>query len=272
MDICISTWSLRDHVGQEFPLSRFGHIVKERYDISAVEICQMHLVTYRFGFAFPAQESYFLDAVRTAMLKDNIKIINVPVDVGNISQIDAAAREFDMNVVKSWLHTAKYLGSQAVRVNTESVITRGDSSKVEVSLVIAKESFRKLALYAEELGMQLLLENHGGLSSNPDSIIEIVEAVANDHFGICADLGNFADDIRYKALEKLAPYTKLIHAKTYDFDETGEMKEFDFRECLRIFKRTGYDGYISIEFEGKGDQWQGVSQTLELITKSWNNA
>jgi len=73
MDICISTWSLRDHVGQEFPLSRFGHIVKERYDISAVEICQMHLVTYRFGFAFPAQESYFLDAIRTAMLKETSK-------------------------------------------------------------------------------------------------------------------------------------------------------------------------------------------------------
>ena len=102
-------------------------------------------------------------------------------------------------------------------------------------------------------------------------MIEVVEAVANSHFGICADLGNFSGDIRYKALEKLAPYTKLIHAKTYDFDQAGEMKEFDFRECLQIFKRTGYDGYISIEFEGKGDQWKGVSQTLELITKSWNN-
>lgn len=269
MQICISSWSLRDHVGREFPLSEFGRVVKDRFGILAVELCQMHFVTYDFGFAFPAQEAAFLEKILTTAQQDKVKIVNVPIDVGNISQTDEQARAFDLEIVKSWIRTAKRIGSQAVRVNTESVITREHPIKVPVSLSVAKESFRSLALYAEEIGIQLLLENHGGLSSDPDNIIEVVESVASEHFGICADLGNFADDVRSEGLKKLAPYTKLIHAKTYDFDERGEVAAFDFGECLHIFKQRGYDGFISVEFEGKGDQWEGVQQTIELINKYW---
>lgn len=269
MNICISTWSLRDHVGREFPLSEFGRVVKDRYGISAVELCQMHFVTYDFGFAFPAQESYFLDAVRIAAERDNITIVNVPVDVGNISQIDETRRMFDLAVVKTWMAAAKRIGSQAVRINTESVITREQAGQVEVSLSMTKESFKRLAEYAEELDIQLLLENHGGLSSDPDNIVEIVKAVNSDHFGLCADLGNFSDDVRAKGLKKMASYTKLVHAKTYDFNENGEIREFNFGNCLQIFKNIGYNGYISVEFEGKGDQWDGVQRTIELIEKYW---
>ena len=100
-------------------------------------------------------------------------------------------------------------------------------------------------------------------------MVEIAHAIDSKHFGLCADFGNFSDDIRIKGLKKLAPYTRLIHAKTYDFDRKGEVKEYNFEECLRIFKNAGYDGYISVEFEGKGDQWAGVQRTIELIEKYW---
>ena len=269
MDLCVSSWSLRDHVGQEFPLCEFGRIIKERFGISAVELCQMHFVTYDFGFAFPAQEAAFLDEIRTTAQRDGITILNIPVDVGNLSQLDERGRAFDLQVVKTWIAAAKHAGSRAVRVNTESVIARKRPIKVPVSLSVAKESFGQLAKLAEQLDIQLLLENHGGLSSDPDNIIEIVEAVGSEHFGLCADLGNFADDIRIEGLKKLAPYTKLVHAKAYDFDENGEIGEFDFGKCLRIFKNRGYEGPISVEFEGAGDQWNGVKQTIELIKKHW---
>jgi len=269
MDLCVSSWSLRDHVGQEFPLCEFGRIIKERFGISAVELCQMHFVTYDFGFAFSAQEAAFLDEIRTTAQRDEITILNIPVDVGNLSQLDERGRAFDLQVVKTWIAAAKHVGSRAVRVNTESVIARERPNKVPVSLSVAKESFGQLARLAEQLDIQLLLENHGGLSSDPDNIIEVVEAVASEHFGLCADLGNFADDIRIEGLKKLVPYTKLVHAKTYDFDENGEISEFDFGKCLQIFKNGGYDGPISVEFEGIGDQWNGVKQTIELIEKYW---
>jgi sugar phosphate isomerase/epimerase len=269
MELCVSSWSLRDHVGREFPLADFGRVAKDRFGISAVELCQMHFVTYDFGFAFPAQETAFLDEIKTTTERDAVTIVNIPVDVGNLSQLDEQGRAFDLQVVKTWMAAAKHVGSQAVRVNTESVIARERSIKVPVSLSVAKESFEQLAQFAEEVDIQLLLENHGGLSSDPDNIIEVVEAVASEHFGLCADLGNFADDIRIEGLKKLVPYTKLVHAKTYDFDENGEIGEFDFGKCLRIFKNRGYDGPISVEFEGAGDQWNGVKQTIELIKKHW---
>jgi sugar phosphate isomerase/epimerase len=256
-------------VGKQFPLSGFGRVVKERYGISAVELCQMHFTTYDFGFAFPVQESYFLDDIRNTAKKDGIKIVNVPVDVGNISQADEAGRTFDLTVVKTWMAAAKRIGSQAVRINTESVITREQATRVEVSLSKTRDSFRSLAGYAEELDIQLLLENHGGLSSDPENIIEVVKGVGSDHFGVCADFGNFPDDVRVEGLKKLVPYTKLVHAKTYDFDENDEVAEYNFGDCLRIFQDAGYSGYISVEFEGEGDQWEGVKRTIELIQKYW---
>ena len=75
--------------------------------------------------------------------------------------------------------------------------------------------------------------------------------------------------MRVDGLKRLAPYTKLVHAKTYDFDENGEVAEYNFGDCLRIFQDAGYSGYISVEFEGKGDQWEGVKRTIELIKKYW---
>jgi sugar phosphate isomerase/epimerase len=269
MEICISSWSLRDHVGREFPLRDFGRVVSERYGIRAVELCQMHFVTYDFGFAFPALESQFLDAIRARATADRIAIVNVPVDVGNVSQVDPSGRAFDLRIVRSWMEAAKRIGSRAVRVNTESVIARAESARAPVDLEVARESFRDLASYAEEVDIELLLENHGGLSSDPERIVAIAQAAQSDRFGICADLGNFPDAIRVASLQRLVPYTRLVHAKTYDFDRHGDMLQYDVRSCLRLFKDAGYDGYVSVEFEGTGDQWDGVARTIELIEKSW---
>ena len=270
MDIAISSWSLRDHVGREFPITDFGKTVKDRFGVTKVELCQMHFVTYDFGFAFPAQETAFLDDIRDKAERASIDIVNVPVDVGNVSQVNEEARAIDIEVVKTWIAAAKRCGSQAVRVNTESVIAREKPVKPPVSLSATKQSFAELCRFAEDLNIQLLLENHGGISANPEKILEILDEVSSNNFGICADLGNFDDGIRVSGLKKLAPHTRLLHAKTYDFNSKGEIDEFDFGKCLSIFKDAGYDGSISIEFEGSGDQWEGVEKTIALVKRYWD--
>jgi len=161
------------------------------------------------------------------------------------------------------------LGSKAVRVNTESVITRERKQQKPSSLDMAIRSYTELSNYAQELNLKLLLENHGGLSSDPENILRIVESVNHSSFGLCADFGNFEEAMRYDGLRKMAPYTWMVHAKTYDFDEKGEVPQFDFSRCLAIFRDSGFDGFISVEFEGQGEQYQGVQRTIDLIHKYW---
>lgn len=98
--------------------------------------------------------------------------------------------------------------------------------------------------------------------------MKLFEQVANPNFRICPDFGNFEDDIRFEALEmifKLNPV--LVYAKTYDFDESGNMTRFDFGKCVDIAKKSGYTGHYSVEFEGRGDQVDGVKKTIALLKR-----
>lgn len=84
--------------------------------------------------------------------------------------------------------------------------------------------------------MKLLIENHGGISGNPDNVVRILEEVGSDYLGTCPDFGNFPAEIRYEGLSKLAKYAVVVHAKTYEFDESGEETTIDMKRCIDIMK------------------------------------
>jgi hypothetical protein len=73
--------------------------------------------------------------------------------------------------------------------------------------------------------------------------------------------------LRYDSLALMAPYAAMVHAKALDLDANGEMAEYDFGRCVRIFRDAGYTGYYSAEFEGKGDQYAGTAANLGLLRK-----
>jgi len=269
MKICIASWSLRNYVGRKFPLAEFPQVVKAKYSVASVELAQMHFQDFSLGVTIPTNETSFLDEIKRGLEQTGCVLVNLPIDIGHVSQLDEKKKRFDLDVIKGWMKVARYLGSRAIRVNTESVITRERKGQKSSSLEMAIESYTELATYAKELNLKLLLENHGGLSGDPQNIIKIVEAVAHSSFGLCADFGNFDEAVRYRALEIMAPYVWLVHAKTYDFDENGEVPEYDFSKCLAIFRDNGFDGFVSVEFEGQGEQYEGVQRTIDLVHKYW---
>lgn len=203
-----------------------------------------------------------LTKVKAALRQYGVKVLNMPIDYGNISGLDEAKRKADLAVIKMWIDVASELGSMGARVNT------GHQPEGVFDLKVTAASYRELAEYAQAKGVALVMENHGGMSADPKNILKLFEMVNHPNFRVCPDFGNFEDAIRYEALDMIFNEPILVHAKTYVFDEHGDHVPFDFPRCVAIAKKHGYDGYYSIEFEGPGDQREGIRKTIELIRKS----
>jgi len=274
MDIIVSSVSLHRHLplartrrdesgvkrsGQTEPaeepisVTDFPRIIKERYSVNKVELWQMHVLS---------QEPEYLAEVKGGLEEAGVSVVNMPIDVGNISLENPDRRAEDIAEIKTWIDTAEYLGSLCVRVNS------GHAQDIEhFDLQITINSYKELAAYCASKGMTLLLENHGGISADPWNIIKLVEGVASPAFKLCPDFGNFEDEVRYKGLKMMFPHAAMVHAKTFDFNEAGEQDRFDFGRCMEIAKASGYDGPISIEFEGMGDEYEGIALTKALIER-----
>jgi len=282
MDIAVSSWSLHRHLmmagsrrdesgvkragriaplGEPISITDFPRIAKERYNISQIELCQMHVLS---------QEPEYLAQMKEALKYAGVSVVNMPIDVGNISLQNPEWRAEDIAEIKTWIDAAEYLGSPRVRVNSghPGGVVFGPAELGEFDLSVTIASYRELAAYCQSRDMTLLLENHWGISADPQNIMRLVEGVASSAFRLCPDFGNFDDEVRYKGLGMMFPYAAMVHAKTYDFNEAGGQDRFDFGRCMEIMKTSGYDGPISIEFEGEsGDQYEGIALTKALIER-----
>jgi sugar phosphate isomerase/epimerase len=273
IEIGLSTWSLNRHMGpvkqeavtdlgekhewtmdypEDVSLVGFAAFAKNEYSISHLELTQM---------CFPSTEPLYLEELKNAAEFEGAIIQNIPIDVGYICEPDAGLREKHIREIKKWIDVAAAIGSRAVRVNT------GPEHEGSDALSLAIDSYSLLTEYAGKLGMDVLIENHGGVSHDPDMIVRIIETVSSDRLGACPDFGGFEDAVLYQALEKIMPFAKMVHAKSYGFDEKGEETRIDYGRCLEIIKGSGFAGVMSIEYEGEDDQYEGVRKTKELILK-----
>ncbi|MCL4552116.1 MAG: sugar phosphate isomerase/epimerase, partial [Candidatus Marsarchaeota archaeon] len=228
----------------------FIRIARERYDIGQVELCQAH---------FESTKRNYLGRLRETVSRYDVRIINMPIDVGNISQLDRIKREQDLELITHWIDAAAYLGIPAVRVNS------GHQPAGQENLDVTIDSYRTLVAYGKMVNCKILMENHGGISADPWNIEKIVYGVSSNWFRLCPDFGNFEPAVRYEGLQMMMPFTALVHAKTLDFDEQGQQTAYDYDRCMRIVAETGFQGPLSIEFEGKGDQYEGIAKSRDLL-------
>jgi sugar phosphate isomerase/epimerase len=261
---------------QTMTLFEFPGQVKERLGIEAVEICQFHIAEHT---------PEYLAKLRRALEAAQVRLINMPIDVGNISDSNPAYREEDLAAIEAWMRAAADLGAEMVRVNASAPRPHAAPAPLEVTV----ESYRRLVRTAETLGLKLLIENHGGITADPEVIVAIVEAVGPDHLRTLVDIGNFEPlltlqhDIMqgqapyevdptpvYASIARIAPYAGLVHAKTYDFDEKGRPRLLDVVRALRVVRDSGYTGPISLEYEGStGDPWENTRRTADLAREAF---
>lgn len=199
--------------------------------------------------------------------------------------------EMDAEVerLKGQLDVAKILGVPVMRHDVCWGLGKtGKSRSFDLMLPTIAENIRKVAEYAETLGIKTCSENHGMIVQDSDRMERLFNTVNHDNYGLLVDMGNFlcVDENPITAVSRVAPYA--IHAHTKDmlvkdhpfpgyrmmsrggnylmFTAVGE-GDVPVEQCLRILKKAGYDGYISIEFEGKEDCIEGISKGLKNLKK-----
>ncbi|MGC9328435.1 MAG: sugar phosphate isomerase/epimerase family protein, partial [Candidatus Hinthialibacter sp.] len=133
------------------------------------------------------------------------------------------------------------------------------------------DSIAKCLPKAQECGVILALENHWGLTRTPEGLLRIVDVIDSPWLGVLMDTGNFLEN-PYEKLERIAPKTVFVQAKTYYGDGEWYTLDLDYPRIASILKNANYNGYISLEFEGKANADEGVRQSLELFQQAFNGA
>lgn len=270
--ISLAQWSLHKAFFEKTldPLD-FAKVTKTEFDIDAIEYVNQF-------FKDKAQDQTYLGELKTRAADHGVKSLLIMCDgEGHLGDADDAKREQAVENHKKWVEAAAFLGCHAIRVNAAS------SGTYEEQIQLAADGLRKLTLFAEQHQLSVLVENHGGLSSNGAWLAEVMRQVDHPHCGTLPDFGNFGIDRekgewydRYQGVEELMPFAHAVSAKSYEFDDAHPLmtydrkwnQEHDFLKMMRIVLEAGYNGYVGIEYEGHElDEYAGIRKTKEMLEK-----
>lgn len=205
-----------------------------------------------------------------------VKNVLIMVDnEGHIATLDDEERETTVENHKKWVDAAKYLGCHSIRVNAH-----GEGSAAEVADAAVK-GLTALSTYAATQDINVLVENHGGYTSNGKWLSDVMARVNMPNCGTLPDFGNFCMtegygsinseecedpyDI-YRGVQELMVYAKAVSAKSYDFDSDGKQPKIDYVRMLKIVRDAGYDGFIGVEYEGDNlPEIEGINATKKLL-------
>lgn len=258
MKISLAGWSIhRRFMNKEkpLPLIEFPRLAKEEFGFEAVELNSPF---------FESTDDSYLERLRSAAQDAGVLLVGMAVDgTGEPASLNEEARQSSVEQIKKWFAVSKRLGLPYFRANTGGYGNEQNGEAVNQCI----KSFRELAHEAERTGVKIVIENHGGISANPDTIVRIMEEVGSKWIGTLPDFGNFADSIRYEGLRKIATYAVGVHAKMFEFDAAGEDIRIDIGRCVRIVKDSGFQGYWGIEYEGSGDDHNGVLKAKALLER-----
>jgi sugar phosphate isomerase/epimerase len=209
---------------------------------------------------------------------DSLGMTNVLImvdDEGDLSVEDEALTAQAVENHKKWVDAAAFLGCRAIRVNLFG------SSDAEAWVTSSVRSLKALSTYAADKNIAILVENHGGLSSDGKLLAQVMEEVGMDNCGTLVDFGNFCvrrengerwdgpcvqEYDRYQGIEELMPYAQGVSAKSYAFDAEGNETTMDYPRILNIVRDSGFSGFIGVEFEGPdADPFPGMEATKSLI-------
>lgn len=272
--ISLAQWSLhRAFFDKVYDPLNFPVIAKKQYDISAVE----YVNTF---FKDKAENMVWLKQLKERCADNDVRSVLIMIDgEGPLAEKDKAIRNKAVENHYKWVGAAKFLGCHSIRVNLHGTLTdsEGDWQKAAV------DGLGKLTEYAAKEDINVIVENHGGHSSQANLLATVIKEIGNKHCGTLPDFGNFCirrekGDMwdspciewydRYKGVEEMLPFAKGVSAKSYDFDKDGNELKTDFKKMMQIVKNSGYRGYVGVEYEGtRLSEDEGIRATKLLLEK-----
>ncbi|MEE8153423.1 MAG: sugar phosphate isomerase/epimerase family protein [Phycisphaerales bacterium] len=258
--ISLAQWSLHRMLRSgELDALNFASFAKNEFSIDAIEYVNSFFKQY-------AEDKAYLDQLKRRADDNGIKSLLIMVDgEGGLGDPDDLKREQAILNHHKWVNTAKFLGCHSIRVNAQSRGTYDEQRE------LAADGLRRLTEFAAREDLNVIVENHGGLSSNGAWLSSVIKQVDHPRCGTLPDFGNFhlGNDKwydRYQGVTELMPFAKAVSAKSHDFDDTGNETQTDFRRMMKIVLDAGYHGYVGIEYEGgRLSEVDGVKATKKLL-------
>ena len=192
---------------------------------------------------------------------------------GGLAEKNANKRLVNIENHYKWVEAAQVLGCHSIRVNLSGGEDRLEAQKAGI------DSLNRLAEFAKSYDVSVLVENHGGFSSDGNWLSNVMQNVSRENIGTLPDFGNFCIERkeqecisaydRYQGMSELMPFAKALSAKSHAFDEQGNETQSDFFRMIEIAKKNQYSGYVGIEFEGTIDsEEEGIIKTKNLLDKA----
>lgn len=224
-------------------------------------------------FKDKAADTSYLQQMTEKANAAGVKQLLIMIDgEGYLADLDDSKRDIAVKNHHKWVDAAAYLGCHSIRVNAH-----GEGSKDEVAQAAIK-GLTALAEYAATRNINVIVENHGGYSSDGTWLSSVMSQINKPNVGTLPDFGNFCvkpgkekceeEYNRYKGVEELMPYAKAVSAKSHDFGELGFETRTDYLRMMEIVKNAGYNGFVGVEYEGSTlSEEDGVQATKKLIEK-----
>ncbi len=239
----------------------FPAFTKEQCKIDAVEYVNQF-------FKDKAEDQKYLAELNKRCSDAGVEQVLIMVDgEGALGDSDDANRKKAIENHHKWVTAAKTLGCHSIRVNAKS------SGGYQEQVKLAADGLRQLSEFAAQHEINVIVENHGGLSSNGQWLAQVIQRVNMDNCGTLPDFGNFrvSDTVeydRYLGMAALLPFAKAVSAKSHDFDQDGNETKSDFIKMMTMVKDSGYRGYVGVEFEGSEiPEVEGVAKTRDLLIR-----
>ena len=255
--ISLAEWSLHKTLfAGKLDNLDFPKAAKQQFGIDAVEYVNQF-------FKDKAKDSDYLAELTKRAADEGVTNVLVMCDgLGNLGDPDSAARAKAIENHFPWVEAAKRLGCHSIRVNASSAGSFEEQQKR------AADGLGRLADYASQMQMNVIVENHGGLSSNGAWLAGVMQLVAKPNCGTLPDFGTFHDYDRYRGVEELMPFAKGVSAKSHEFDDAGNEVRTDYERMLRLVVGAGYHGYVGIEYEGTAlPEAEGILATKKLLDR-----
>ena len=255
--ISLAQWSLHRTIrGGTIKNEDFAKVTKQEFNISCIEYVNQF-------FKDKAEDMDYLKDLKKRADDLGVKTNLIMCDgEGRLGDPDNAKRTQAVENHYKWVLAAKFLGGHSIRVNAAS------GGEYNEQLELAADGLSRLSEFAAKHKMNVIVENHGGLSSNGEWLAAVMKKVSMKNCGTLPDFGNFHDYDRYKGVEETMPFAKAVSAKSHDFDESGNETKTDYIKMMKIVLNHGYNGFVGIEYEGRQKpEMEGIKLTKQLLVK-----
>lgn len=256
-EISLAEWSLHKTLFKgDLKNIDFPELAAKKFGIYGVEYVNAF-------FKDKAKDMTYLKDLNGRAKDNGVKNVLIMVDgEGNLGDEDNAKRVTAVENHYKWVDAAAFLGCKSIRVNAAG---QGTPEEVKNRVV---ESLSTLADYGKKAKINVIVENHGGISSHGDWLASVLKAVGKKNCGSLPDLGNFYEYDRYQGVEDLMPYAKGVSAKTNVFNENGDEANIDYGRMMEIIKKAKFKGYIGIEYEGSElSEVDGIIASKKLLER-----